>query len=52
MFLNHFFNPTEAFAKAMERYGFSGIKPTDIVTTGKIIREEMAKTDNERAATL
>jgi hypothetical protein len=44
--------PSAAFAKAMERYGFKGVKPVDIVNTGKQIREEIGKTDQVRAAIL
>lgn len=42
----------EAFARAMESYGFTGIKPSDIDETGKRIREELALKDPEAAAEL
>jgi len=42
----------EAFAKAMENFGFSGIKPGDIENAGRQIREEMAVEDPKRAAAL
>ena len=41
-----------AFAKAMEKYGYGGIKPSDISRTGKAIRQEIAAEDPERAAIL
>lgn len=41
-----------AFVKAMERYGFPGLSAFDIVETGKLVREEIAETDPERAAGL
>jgi hypothetical protein len=44
--------PSAAFAKAMERYGFKGVNPVDIVNTGKKIREEIGETDQVRAAIL
>jgi hypothetical protein len=36
----------------MEKYGFPGLSAFNIVTTGKQVREEMAKTDPEKAAAL
>jgi len=42
----------EAFAKAMQNFGFSGIKPGDIENTGRQMREEMALEDPKRAAAL
>jgi hypothetical protein len=36
----------------MERFGFNGVNAFDIVTTGKAVREELAKTDPEKAAAL
>jgi hypothetical protein len=36
----------------MEKYGFPGLSAFDIVKTGKIVREEMAETDPEKAAGL
>jgi hypothetical protein len=42
----------EAFVKAMNSYGFTGIKASDIDETAKRVREEMAKTDPEGAAVL
>jgi len=41
-----------AFARAMDQFGFSGIKPNDIVETGRKIREEIAARDPIKAATL
>jgi len=41
-----------AFAKAMHRFGYDGIQPSDIDETGKQIREEMALTDPKDAAAL
>lgn len=41
-----------AFVTAMERFGFEGVDAFDIVTTGKIVREELAETDPEAAAGL
>ena len=41
-----------AFVNAMERYGFPGLSAFDIVETGKLVREEIAETDPERAAGL
>jgi len=41
-----------AFAKAMEKYGYEGIQPSDINLTGKEIREEISAEDPERAAIL
>ena len=43
---------TDAFVEAMARYGFEGLSAFDIVNTGKQVREEIAKTDPERAAAL
>jgi len=42
----------DAFVKAMEKFGYTGLNPEDIVNTGKEIREEMSKTDPIDAATL
>jgi nitrogenase molybdenum-iron protein alpha/beta subunit len=42
----------EAFVKAMNNFGFTGIKASDIDETAKRVREEMAKTDPEGAAVL
>jgi len=42
----------EAFAKAMQNFGFEGIKPGDIEYTSRQIREEMAMEDPKRAAAL
>lgn len=41
-----------AFVTAMERYGFEGVSAFDIVSTGREVREELAKTDPEAAAGL
>lgn len=41
-----------AFARSMSRFGFDGIKPKDIVETGKRIREAMAETDPDQSAAL
>eukprot|EP00536_Pseudo-nitzschia_multiseries_P004411 jgi/Psemu1/285076/fgenesh1_pg.73_\ len=41
-----------AFVKAMERFGFDGVDAFDIVNTGKEVREELSRTDPERAAGL
>lgn len=41
-----------AFARAMKRFGYENIEPQDIVLTGKKIRDDMAKTDAEKSATL
>ena len=41
-----------AFVTAMERFGFNGVSAFDIVNTGKAVREELAKTDPEKAAEL
>jgi hypothetical protein len=41
-----------AFARSMESFGFTGIKPQDIVDTGIAIREAIALEDPERAAIL
>ena len=43
---------TEAFVEAMEKFGFSGLNAIDIVNTGKVVREEIAVEDPERAAAL
>jgi hypothetical protein len=42
----------EAFARIMKNYGFDGIEPSQIVNTGRKIREEMAITDPEKSACL
>ena len=36
----------------MERFGYTGLLPSDIVTTAKEIREEIALEDPEKAAGL
>jgi hypothetical protein len=41
-----------AFARAMARYGFPDIEPDDINTRSVQIRNEIAKTDPQRAAVL
>lgn len=41
-----------AFARSMKQFGYTDIEPEDIVSTGKKIRDEMAKTDPEGSATL
>ncbi|CAJ1945164.1 unnamed protein product [Cylindrotheca closterium] len=41
-----------AFVKAMEKFGFPGLSAFDIVETGKQVREEIAKTDPQKAAAL
>jgi hypothetical protein len=41
-----------AFAKAMERYGFPNIQSNDITKRSVQIRNEIAETDPQRAATL
>jgi len=41
-----------AFARSMKQFGYDNIEPADIVSTGKKIREDMAQTDPEEAATL
>jgi len=41
-----------AFVTAMERFGFEGVDAFDIVKTGKEVREELSKTDPEKAAGL
>lgn len=41
-----------AFARSMKQFGYDGIEPEDIVSTGRKIRDEMAKTDPEASATL
>ena len=43
---------SDAFVEAMEKYGFPGLSAFDIVETGKQVREEIAKTDPEKAAAL
>jgi len=42
----------EAFAKAMQNFGFEGIKPGDIEDTGRQMRDEIAVEDPKRAAAL
>ena len=42
----------EAFVKAMERYGFKGLKRDDIVSAAKEIRNEMNIKDPKKAAAL
>jgi hypothetical protein len=42
----------EAFVKAMNSYGFTGIKASDIDEMAKRVRSEMATTDPEGAAVL
>uniref|UniRef100_A0A7S3L1T6 Uncharacterized protein n=1 Tax=Amphora coffeiformis TaxID=265554 RepID=A0A7S3L1T6_9STRA len=42
----------EAFVKAMARYGFTGLKRDDIVSTAKEIRDEMNIKDPKNAAAL
>lgn len=41
-----------AFVTTMEKFGYSGLTPRDIVETGKLIREEIAAEDPEAAAIL
>jgi hypothetical protein len=41
-----------AFARAMERFGYEGLTPMDIVQTAKLIREEIAEEDPKAAAIL
>ena len=41
-----------AFARAMARFGYEGLTPMDIVESAKLIREEIAIDDPERAAVL
>jgi len=41
-----------AFAATMEKYGYSGLTPWDIVKTGILIREEIAANDPQAAAVL
>ena len=41
-----------AFARAMTQFGYDGIEPQDIVSTGKAIREAMALTDPAASAAL
>mmetsp|Transcript_4925 Transcript_4925/g.7122 ORF Transcript_4925/g.7122 Transcript_4925/m.7122 type:complete len:406 (-) Transcript_4925:282-1499(-) len=41
-----------AFVTTMEKFGYSGLTPTDIVETGKLIREEIAAEDPQAAAVL
>ena len=36
----------------MEKYGFPGLSAFDIVETGKVVREEIAANDPEKAASL
>lgn len=36
----------------MERFGFEGVNAFDIVNTGRIVREELAETEPEKAAGL
>lgn len=42
----------EAFVDAMARFGYTGLSPNDIVTTGKQIREEISKEDPIKAKVL
>jgi len=42
----------EAFAKAMQNFGFEGIKPGDIEDTGRQLREELAIENPKKAAAL
>lgn len=42
----------DAFVTSMEKYGFPGLSAFDIVETGKIVREEIAEEDPEKAAAL
>lgn len=42
----------EAFARLMKNYGYNDIEPSQIVTTGRKIREQMAITDPEQSAVL
>jgi FMN phosphatase YigB (HAD superfamily) len=42
----------EAFVEAMAQYGFSGLKPNDIVKTAKEIRAELLQQDPQKAAVL
>lgn len=42
----------EAFAKAMNTFGFEGIQPGDILDTGRQMREEIAAEDPKKAAAL
>lgn len=41
-----------AFVRTMEKFGYSGLTPSDIVETGKLIREEIAAGDPQAAAVL
>mmetsp|Transcript_8179 Transcript_8179/g.12557 ORF Transcript_8179/g.12557 Transcript_8179/m.12557 type:complete len:409 (-) Transcript_8179:117-1343(-) len=41
-----------AFVRTMEKFGYSGLTPSDIVETGKLIREEIAAEDPQAAAVL
>ena len=52
LLLSSLFPCSDAFVKAMARFGFTGLKPTDIVTTGRQIREELSQTDPQKAAAL
>jgi len=42
----------DAFVTTMEKYGFPGLSAFDIVETGKVVREEIAADDPEKAASL
>jgi hypothetical protein len=42
----------EGFVDAMARFGYTGLSPSDIVTTGKQIREEISKEDPIQAKAL
>jgi FMN phosphatase YigB (HAD superfamily) len=42
----------DAFVQAMKEYGFTGLKPEDIVESAKAIRAEIGKDDPEKAAIL
>lgn len=42
----------DAFVTAMEKYGFPGLSAFDIVETGKVVREEIAAEDPEKASSL
>jgi hypothetical protein len=42
----------EGFVDAMARFGYTGLSPSDIVTTGKQIREEISKEDPIKAKAL
>lgn len=41
-----------AFARSMKQFGYDNIEPEDIVSTGKRIREDMAKIEPDRSAAL